>query len=313
MGMQHKEFVMETTRSNQGTRGTSRLAQLFTRYPVAIGFILMFALTWPLDLGLAAQSRGLLPFHIPPILGLFVGYGFVAAALMMTGIVSGKAGIAALLRRLLIWRVGLPWYGIVLFGAAALDLVAISIHVLLGGTMPDFAQPFARQLVGPSLNLWVAALAFLLYQVLSNGEEFGWRGYALPRLQARYGALVASLIIGVIWAVWHLPKFLAAGDVHDYSFWFFALQIIATAILYTWVYNNTRGSLLMALLFHAAVNTAELFLPILPSAGGDTRPLLIAMGLRCVAALLVVIVVGPNLGRQPVAQLEVINPAVAVG
>jgi uncharacterized protein len=309
----YEEADMETTRSNQGPQGTSRLAQLFTRYPIVVGFILMFVLTWPLDLGLAAQSRGLLPFHIPPILGLFVGYGFVAASLMMSGIVSGKAGITALLRRLLIWRVGLPWYGVVLFGFAAINLLAIGIHVLLGGAMPDFAQPFARQLIGPSLNLWLGALAFLLYQVLSNGEEFGWRGYALPRLQARYSALAASLMIGVIWAVWHLPKFLTAGDAHDYSFWFFALQIIATAILYTWVSNNTRGSLLIALLFHAAGNTAEVFLPIIPASVGDSRPMLIAMGLRCVAAVVVIFVVGPNLGRQPAAQREVITPAVAVG
>jgi hypothetical protein len=153
---------MQTTRSNQGAHRTSWFAQLFIRYPIVVGFILMFALTWPLDLGLAAQSRGLLTFYIPPILGLFVGYGFVAGALVMTGIV-------------------------------------------------------------------------------------------------------------------------------------------------------TRGSLLMALLFHAAVNTAEIFLPILPSPGGDSRPLLIAMGLRCVTALVVVIVAGPNLGWQPAAQLEVISPAVAAG
>jgi len=304
---------METTRSHQSAHEASRLAQLFTRYPIAVGFILMFALTWPLDLGLAAQSRGLLPFHIPPILGLFVGYGFVAASLIMTGIVSGKAGIAALLRRLLIWRVGLPWYGVVLFGAAAINLGATGIHVLLGGAMPDFTQPFARQLVGPSLNLWVAALIFMVYQVLANGEEIGWRGYALPRLQERYSALVASLIIGAIWAFWHLPKFLTAGDAHDYSFWFFALHEIGLAILFTWVFNNTGGSLLMALLFHAALNTADIFLPIIPSVGGDTRPMLIAMGLRCVSAVAVVIVAGPNLGRQPAAQLEVSSPAVAAG
>jgi uncharacterized protein len=246
-------------------------------------------------------------------LGLFVGYGFVAAALIMTGIVSGKAGIAALLRRILIWRVGLPWYGVVLFGFAALDLAAIGIHVLLGGALPDFAKPFGRQLVGPSLNLWAAALGFMLYQVLANGEEIGWRGYALPRLQARYSALVASLIIGVIWAVWHVPKFLTAGDAHDYSFWFFALQILAEAIVFTWIYNNTRGSLLMVLLFHAALNTADVFVPIIPSAIGDSRPMLIAMGLRCVAALVVVIVAGPNLGRQMAAQSQAIGQAVAAG
>jgi uncharacterized protein len=304
---------METTRSNLSASGMARLSQLFTRYPIVVGFILMFALTWPLDLGLAAQSRGLLPFSIPPVLGLFVGYGFVAAALIMTGVINGKAGIAALLRRILIWRVGLPWYGVVLFGFAALDLAAIGIHVLLGGALPDFAKPFGRQLVGPSLNLWAAALGFMLYQVLANGEEIGWRGYALPRLQARYSALVASLIIGVIWAVWHVPKFLTAGDVHDYSFWFFALQILAEAIVFTWIYNNTRGSLLMVLLFHAALNTADVFLPIIPSAVGDSRPMLIAMGLRCIAALVVVIVAGPNLGRQMAPPSEAIGQAVAVG
>jgi membrane protease YdiL (CAAX protease family) len=88
---------------------------------------------------------------------------------------------------------------------------------------------------------------------------------------------------------------------------------MAQALLYTWIYNNTRGSLLMTLLFHAAFNTAEVFLPIIPSAVGDTRPMLIAMGLRCVAALVVVIVAGPNLGRQPAAQLEVSSPAVVAG
>jgi hypothetical protein len=93
----------------------------------------------------------------------------------------------------------------------------------------------------------------------------------------------------------------------------FALHEIGLAILFTWVFNNTRGSLLMALLFHAALNTADVFLPIIPSAGGDTRPMLIAMGLRCVAALVVVILAGPNLGRKAVAQPAAISSAVVAG
>jgi membrane protease YdiL (CAAX protease family) len=290
----------------------SQLLGLLKRYPVLAGFILMFACTWPIDLWAAANSHGLLlSLPIPPILPLFVGYGFVVASLIMTGIISGWAGIRALLRQFLVWRVGLPWYGVVLFGFAVINLAAIALHVLLGGAVPDFAQPFARQIVGPSFNLWVALPLFFLIQVFTNGEEIGWRGYALPKLQARHGALIASLIIGVISAFWHVPKFLTAGSAQDYSFWLFLLDHIALAILYTWIYSNTKSSLLLVTLLHAAENTSAVFLPIIPAAIGDVRPTLIAIGLHCLAAVIVVIVTGPaRLSRSPTAPAEIaIEPA----
>lgn len=194
----------------------SNLLSWLKRYPVLSGFVLMFVCTWPIDLWAAANSHGLLlSLPIPPILPLLIGYGFVIASLIMTGIISGWAGIRALLRQFLMWRVGLSWYGVILFGPAIIYLSAIAIHVLIGGAVPDFTQPFARQIIGPTLNLWVALPIFFLIQVLSNGEEIGWRGYALPKLQARHGALIASLIIGVIWAFWHVPKFLTAGSAQD--------------------------------------------------------------------------------------------------
>ena len=168
------------------------LGTVFSRYPVAVGFILMFALTWPLELGLAAQSRGLLPFQIPPVLAPFVGLGFVAAAIIMSALVDGTTGVAALLRRLLIWRVGWMWYAVALLGPAVTYLLGIGIHVLLGGSSPDFLHPFVRQLVPPSWSLAFAGLVFFVFQVVANGEEFGWRGYALPKLQDRHSALVAS-------------------------------------------------------------------------------------------------------------------------
>ncbi|MEX0852172.1 MAG: CPBP family intramembrane glutamic endopeptidase [Bauldia sp.] len=262
----------------------------------------MFVLTWPLELGLAAQSHGLLSFYFPPVIELFVGYGFVAAAIIMSGLVDGWAGIVGLLKRLLIWRVGWIWYAVALLGPAAFYLLGIGIHVVLGGAIPDFGQPFIVRLVPPSFNIGLAAVAFFLYQVFVNGEEFGWRGYALPRLQARQTALVASLIIGVVWAFWHVPKYLTAGDPHDLPFWFFAITMIANAILYTWVFNKTRGSLLLMLLLHAGVNTGVVMLPIMPVVVGDTRPLVIAYGLQIVAAVAVVLFAGMNLGRTPEAQ-----------
>src|SRR3712207_1552503 len=109
------------------------LTHLLKRYPLIVGFVMMFACTWPVDLALAAQSRGIVTSSIIPILAIFVGYGFVAAALIMTGVVEGRAGIRALLRRFLVWRVGVIWYAIVLFGPAAVILLTFGSHVLLGG------------------------------------------------------------------------------------------------------------------------------------------------------------------------------------
>ena len=119
----------------------------------------------------------------------------------------------------------------------------------------------------------------------ANGEEVGWRGYVLPRLQAKYNALVSSLIVGVIWGLWHIPKFLAPGNTSPFGW--FMIKVIADAVLYTWLYNNTKGSLLLATLFHAAGNTAGVFLPVTTTVTGNNvntliTPLTAASPLRAV-------------------------------
>jgi uncharacterized protein len=263
------------------------------RHPVLGGFILMFACTWPIDLWAAADSHGWTALHIPPVLQLLVGYGFVVAALIATGVVDGRAGIRTLLRRFLIWRVGLRWYAVVLLGFAVVDLTAIALYVFFGGAVPDFARPFAVEIMPPGTNLWAAAPLFLLFGAFTNGEEIGWRGYALPRLQTRHGALGASVVIGVVWAFWHIPKFLTAGSAQDYSFWLYLVDTVAKAVLFTWVFNSTAGSLLMVTLLHASLNTSAVFLPILPAAVGDVGPTMISIVLHCAAAVAVVLATGP--------------------
>jgi membrane protease YdiL (CAAX protease family) len=270
------------------------MASWLQRHQVLGGFVLMFACTWPIDLWAAADSHGWTTVHVPPLLPVLVGYGFVVASLAATAVVEGRDGVRALLRRFLIWRAGLRWYVVVLLGGAVVDLAAIALHVLAGGAVPDFAHPFASRIMPPGVSLWLAAPLFLLWGALTNGEEIGWRGYALPRLQARHGALAASLLIGVVWAVWHVPKFLTAGSAQDYSPWLFLIDTVANAVLYTWVFNSTGGSLLMVTLLHASLNTSAVFLPILPAAAGDTRTTVIAIGLRCAAAIAVVLATGPS-------------------
>jgi uncharacterized protein len=264
------------------------------RHPVLGGFVLMFACTWPIDLWAAADSHGWTSVRIPPVLPLLVGYGLVIGTLIATGITDGRAGIRTLLGRFLIWRVGLWWYAVVLLGFAGVDLTAIILYAAFGGGVPDFAHPFAVRIMPPGTNLWAAAPLFLLFVAFTNAEEIGWRGYALPRLQARHSALVASLVIGVVWAFWHVPKFLGVGGAQDHSsFWLFLVGTVAKAVLFTWVFNSTGGSLLTVTLLHAAENTSAVFLPILPAAAGGVGPTMISIALLCVAAIAVVVATGP--------------------
>jgi membrane protease YdiL (CAAX protease family) len=282
------------------TSATSGLRPLLRRHPVLFGFVLMFACTWPIDLWAAAGSRGWVSVAIPPVLPILVGYGFVIAALTMTAILDGRAGVGALLRRFLVWRFGVVWYAVVLLGPFAVDLAGIGIDVLLHGTVPAFDEPFINRILGPSFGLAVALPVFFLIDAVANGEEIGWRGYALPRLQARHSALVASVVIGIVWAVWHLPKFLTAGSTQSYPFWLFVLGMVASAIIYTWVFNSTGGSLLSVTLLHAAFNTSAISLPVLPAVTGDDNVVVTTVVLRCVIAAVIVAVAGAaRLTRSP--------------
>ncbi len=275
----------------------SKLRNIARRRPLALGYALIFVFTWPIDLAMAAQSHGRLPFAFPEALALFVGYGFVLAAILAAAITGGRQEIAELLRRYLIWRVGWAWYAIVLILPPAITLAAIAVDWLTGGSPPDFSQPFVRKLLPDELSLWVIAPFWLVFEILTNGEEIGWRGYALPRLLARHNALVASLFLWPIWTIWHVPKFLLAGTVgsaHAYPFWIFAMNILAFTILLTWVFVHTRGSLLLATLFHAVSNTAAVCLPAQPG----ERAFFIMVALHCLIALIIALTAGLNLGKN---------------
>jgi membrane protease YdiL (CAAX protease family) len=280
---------MEPTRASRPIRVLAMIplgwSSFVKRHPLLVGFALMFALTWPIELTLAGQSHHLLPFHIPDALGLFAGYGIVLASLISTGLTLGTSGVRSLLGRFLIWKVGARWYLVTLFGVAVIDVVALGLGALFNGTTPDFSRVLAHQIFGPSANLAFFVIPFFVVDILTNGEEIGWRGYALPRLQVRYSALVASLMIGIVWTVWHIPRFLTAANTD--SFFWFALDTLAKAVLLTWVFNNTKGSLLLVTLFHSAINTTAVFLPIAASVTGDIRPFAIAVGIESMAAIAV--------------------------
>jgi len=163
-------------------------------------------------------------------------------------------------------------------------LLAMGVHVLLGGTIPDYVPFGVRWLI--------VVVNFILILLIGGplGEEFGWRGLALPSLEARFSPLWASLILGVIWAVWHLPLFFISGSAQSsLPFGLYALLTIPLTILITWVYHGSGNSLLLVMLFHAAVNTWSGPLMISPEAAGSTRPLVLGVILTWLIALLVVV------------------------
>jgi membrane protease YdiL (CAAX protease family) len=227
------------------------------RHALLVYLVLTFGLTWPWMWAEVLGSRGAIPFRLTLVgtglvLTLFVAYGPTLAALIVTGLTRGRTGIRALLGRLLIWRVGWRWYAAACLLPGLIGVGATQLAALRGVTTEPLPA-FSWQTI---LLIPVALLA----RGLVNGEEIGWRGVALPQLQQRWNALTASLILGGVWALFHLPIFFVQGEnllgsqnaMHPLAF---LVEVVAGSILVTWLCNNTQGSLLIAFLYHAAVNT----------------------------------------------------------
>jgi membrane protease YdiL (CAAX protease family) len=260
-----------------------------TRHALNLGITLMFLLTWPIELA----NSGILPAPVPLVVALLVGWRFGFASLIMTGLTLGKDGVVALLKRCLIWRVNWKWYLVAFLFSPVMQFASVLLTAWLTGVPADFGNAMVYQVVPLAMNVILLIVFWFLFEVITNGEEMGWRGYILPRLQAKYNALVASLIVGIIWGAWHLPKFLGIGANSERSFGWFLVFVVAEAVLYTWLYNNTRGSLLLVTIFHASGNTAGAFLPTSFAATGGFMSNIMIL-LYILAAIVVTIIAGPE-------------------
>jgi membrane protease YdiL (CAAX protease family) len=134
-----------------------------------------------------------------------------------------------------------------------------------------------------SLEQWPLVIVVFVYIFVFTalGEEIGWRGFVLPRLLNRFSPFTASIILGLVWTIWHLPLFWISGDFHQQlPFSWFLLQIFGSTFIYTWLFNRTNGSLMVALVFHTSSNAAVGLLPILPADnGGSLQPLWLVVAL----------------------------------
>ncbi|MFZ5807647.1 MAG: CPBP family intramembrane glutamic endopeptidase [Chloroflexota bacterium] len=270
------------------------------RHSLIIGLVLMFLCTWTIDL----SNSGVLPFKVPFAVAITLGWGFIFVSVFMTWATLGRDAMMAFLKRFLLWRVDWKWWIAALLLFPALRFASVFLTSWLTRVPADLSHPMIRDVVPLDAPLLALVVPWLIFEILTNGEEWGWRGYVLPRLQAKHNALASSLIVGVIWGVWHLPKFLGAGLSGKRSFAWFMVAHLALAVLFTWLYNNTRGSLLLVTIFHASGNTAGMFLPNeFAVRGGIVENILIV--LYILAAVVVAFVAGAkNLSQTEDRQIQ---------
>ena len=181
---------------------------------------------------------------------------------MMTGIgftylTKNKAGRRDYWLRIIdVRRIGLKWWLVLLLFVPALNGLAALLDVVLGGT----GAVWGETLVNAAANPFGLVLSAIFATLIPFIEELGWRGYVLDRLQAARSALMATLILGVVWSLWHLPLFFVEGTyqaglgVGTLEFWLFMIGIVPLSFAFTWVYNNTHRSILAVVLFHGMVN-----------------------------------------------------------
>jgi CAAX protease family protein len=263
---------------------------MMKKYALVFFFFLAYAFTWSNWLPQALSSRGIASIQVPDFLTLISGYGPALAAIIVVSLAFGRQGLRNLFGRLLRWRAGIQWYFIALFLPAIVIFLAISLNRLTGGTAPVFSSaafPF-----GPAETpLWQKLIILFLVFILGFdglGEEIGWRGFALPKILESRSPLLASLILGALWAVWHFPYALTKGTfLSEVPLHWFFINLLALSIVYTWIFVNTNGSLLLPLLFHAAGNVTSNLLPVLPPAATDLRIYYFTIAINCVIAILV--------------------------
>ena len=216
------------------------------RRPLLAFVLLAFLISWTAwgVLALLGTEPGV---NVGGVLWLLGGLGPPIAAVVVTQRTDGSQSTRQLLGRLFRWRVGWQWYGVAVLLPGIVVIATIIIDAQVRGATTPIPNPeFVLLFVG----LVVASA------VIGGGlEEIGWRGFALPRLQASFDAFTASLAVGVVWMLWHAPLFVVPGAVQaDLPVLPFVVQGIALAVVFTWLYNSTRGSILLAVLLHGSFN-----------------------------------------------------------
>jgi membrane protease YdiL (CAAX protease family) len=228
-------------------------AAFVCRHRLSVYVFIAFLWSWAWWIPATLAFKGVLPLSVSWLTLLMIGGpGPSISAITLTYALDGMEGLKSLLRKLLIWRVNLAWYLFALIAPSALLVCAMAIYAFRGGGLGriDWAN-------WPML-LSAIALALPFGPIC---EELGWRGYLLPGLQRSYGPILSGAILGAIWTLWHTPLFWLPGGaaisgpaVTVFAALWYLAYLIGWSILFTWMYNSTHGSVLLAVLSHGSLN-----------------------------------------------------------
>ena len=266
------------------------ITSFIKRNPLISMYVIMFSLAWSVMIPQSLNSQGILSIPIPEFLEILIGWSPAIASILVSAVVAGRAGVRELLGRFLIWRVGLRWYLVGVFLLAFIILGGIGLHTIFGGKMP----------VIPATDspLWQTALIFIamiLFLSLFNMEEIAWRGFALAHLQVRYGAMVATLLIAIPEVLLHLPLFwLKDSFIRSVGIDWFSAFSIAAVCIYVYVFNKTKGSLIIVTILHSSQNAWSNLL-----SDNSARPFHFTVILTWVIALVLITMTRGRLGYQP--------------
>ncbi len=252
---------------------------------LVVFFVLAFAFSWLLWLIGVLQSADVFSQLLPNMVWVVIGaHGPLVAAFGLTFARGGGTAARQLLRAGFVVRIPPVWWAMLLLSPFILSGLAVWLSVALTDFQPDLI------LLGQPL-LIIPTFLMMFFFGGSFQEEFGWRGYALPRLLARFNPVMASLILGAIWSVWHLPLFFISGLSQSYMpFGIFLVMGVAFSVLFTWAYIKTNRNLFTALLFHTAINTSlSVFPPFEQKIGGNHTAFIYLAGAYALVALGVVI------------------------
>lgn len=236
-------------------------------------------------------------------MSMLAGFGPSLAGVAVVGLFGGRVELRGWLARCLRWRISGLWYLLAFLTPPLLMVIALGLHVAFGGKLPDF--PALKQ-----IPLAIANFGVVLLVGGPLGEEFGWRGYLTPVLVARMRWRAASLVIGVVWGVWHLPLFFMSGTVQSQmAIAVFLVNILAGSVLFGWLYERTGPSVLPAMVLHTSLNAWAGILAIIPT---ETlwRPYVFVTGLLLlVAVILLLIPDRPILDGRQISSEGSTNPA----
>jgi membrane protease YdiL (CAAX protease family) len=304
--------LSEAVAGQEDERSTAHSRDLLDRGQIVAWVLLLFALTvlgalplliQGLNLGKVSSSTPHLPLVMTGM--LIISCAPTLAALLVAGFYPGAGGIRSVTRQVRTWRVRIIWYVIALIVPIVLLLSAEALSAVRRGTPPS------HWMILPSFS-GPGGLYFVIFGSLF-AEEPGWRGFAQPRLQTRYGALAASMGIGLLWSTWHLWYVITPGgfaSVTGTDAVATYVRLTSTAIVYAWMYNNTDGSLLIAMLAHLGHNLAVSLIPT-PSDGGR-RHLIIAL-IYLALAMVVILWTEPRTLRPKTAPDSRSNVKTAAG